>query len=85
MGKIITIGHRGAMGLEPENTLRSIKKAIELKVDAVEVDVYLTKDNEVAVTHYEQLNILTGCRGLVWDKTLPELQKLDAGKGEKIL
>ncbi len=84
MSKILTIAHRGAMGLEPENTIRAIKKAIALYVDAVEVDVYLSRDNQIAVTHYEQLNICTNGQGLVWDKTIAELKQLDAGEGEKI-
>ncbi len=84
MSKILTIAHRGAMGLEPENTIRAIKKAIDLDVDAVEVDVYLSRDNQIAVTHSEQLNICTNGQGLVWDKTIAELKQLDAGEGEKI-
>lgn len=84
MKKILKIGHRGAMDLEPENTIRSIKKAIDLGVDAVEIDVYRTKDNKLAVLHYEKIETTTNGRGLVWEKTLAQLQKLDAGKGEKI-
>ena len=46
------IGHRGARGLAPENTIASIEKAIKLGVDAVEIDVRMTKDN-VAVLHHD--------------------------------
>ncbi|MCU0822937.1 MAG: glycerophosphodiester phosphodiesterase, partial [Spirochaetes bacterium] len=84
MGTIYKIGHRGAMDLEPENTLRSINKAIDLNVDAVEIDVYRTEDNELVVMHYERVEKTTNGRGLVWDLTLPEIKKLDAGKGEMV-
>ena len=39
----LKIGHRGAMGYEPENTLLSFKKALDLQVDAIELDVHLQK------------------------------------------
>lgn len=45
------IGHRGARGLAPENTLISLRKAIEHKVDMVEFDVRVTKDNKVILNH----------------------------------
>ena len=41
---IKVIGHRGAPGLEPENTLRSFRRALELGVDVIECDVRMTKD-----------------------------------------
>jgi glycerophosphoryl diester phosphodiesterase len=48
---IYVIGHRGAAGLAPENTLAAFKKACELEVDAVELDVLLTADSKMAVYH----------------------------------
>lgn len=84
MDNIYKIGHRGAMDLEPENTIRSINKAIELNADAVEIDVYRTKDNELVVMHYERVEKTTNGSGLVWEHTLSEIKKLDAGKGEKV-
>ncbi len=45
------MGHRGAPADEPENTLRSIRRALTMGVDAVEIDVQLTKDGELAVIH----------------------------------
>ncbi|RYG00910.1 MAG: glycerophosphodiester phosphodiesterase [Chitinophagaceae bacterium] len=44
-------GHRGARGLVPENTIASMKKALDLGADVVEVDVYITKDGEVLIAH----------------------------------
>lgn len=79
-----TIGHRGARGLEPENTLRSFRKAIEIGVDYVEGDVHLSRDGHPVVIHDPTLNRTTNGRGRVKDFTLEELKHLDAGKGEKI-
>ncbi|MCD6529306.1 glycerophosphodiester phosphodiesterase [Candidatus Bathyarchaeota archaeon] len=77
-------GHRGASGLEPENTLRSIRKAIELGVDQVEVDVHLTRDCEIVVIHDDKVDRTTDGHGYVREFTFEELRKLDAGKGERI-
>ncbi|MDY6951882.1 MAG: glycerophosphodiester phosphodiesterase family protein [Thermodesulfobacteriota bacterium] len=78
------MGHRGAAALEPENTLLSISRAIEIGVDAVEIDVHLSKDNEVVVIHDATLDRTSNGTGLVCSHTLKELKKLDAGKGETI-
>lgn len=78
------IAHRGASYFEPENTLRSIKRAIDLGADWVEVDVRLTQDQELVIIHDPTLERTTNGRGRVDDHTLKELVKLDAGKGEKI-
>ena len=81
---MIRIGHRGAMGYEPENTLRSFKKALALKVDMIEFDVYVCKTGEVVVIHDDKVDRTTNGKGYVVQKTLQELTSLDAGKGEKI-
>lgn len=80
---MIKIGHRGAMGYAPENTLLSFKKAIPL-CDMVELDVYVCKTGEVIVFHDHRLERCTNGTGLVMDKTFTELQALDAGEGEQI-
>lgn len=80
----IKIGHRGAMGYEPENTLLSFKKALELGVDAIELDVYVCKTGELVVIHDDKVDRTTNGGGYVMEKTFDELRKLDAGKGEKI-
>ena len=54
--KIDIIGHRGAAGLAPENTLSAFKKACEIGVDAVELDVLLTADDKIVVHHDYNLN-----------------------------
>lgn len=48
---MLIIGHRGAAGLEPENTISSFKKAEELGADAVEMDLRLREDGKIIVSH----------------------------------
>lgn len=81
---MLKIGHRGAMGYEPENTLRSFKKALDIGVDMVELDVHLCQSGELVVIHDETLEGTTNGSGAVADKTLDELKALDAGQGEQI-
>ena len=78
------MGHRGAAAYEPENTLRSIRTALAMGVAAVEVDVQLTRDGELAVIHDDTVDRTTNGAGAVRDFTLAELKKLDAGQGEAI-
>lgn len=78
------IGHRGACGHAPENTLASVRKALELGVHGFEFDIQLSKDGEPVVIHDDTLERTTSGTGNVCDYTLTELQKLDAGDGEKI-
>ena len=49
------IGHRGAAGLAKENTLASIEAAIKNKVDGIEFDIYVTKDNQIVLSHEDNL------------------------------
>ena len=84
MRKFFIIGHRGACYYEPENTLRSFKKALQLKANCIECDVRLTKDNKVIVIHDKTLDRTTNGTGLVENFTLKELKRIDAGKKEKI-
>jgi glycerophosphoryl diester phosphodiesterase len=77
--------HRGASGYEPENTIRSFKKAFELGVFKLELDVHPTKTpGQLIVIHDETLDRTTNGTGHVKDKTVEELQQYDAGKGEKL-
>ena len=77
-------GHRGAAGLEPENTLRSFQHALDLGVDAIELDVHLTKDQKLVVIHDATVDRTTDGSGAVSDLTLREIQQLDAGLGEHV-
>ena len=76
--------HRGAAALEPENTLLSIARAMEIGVDAVEIDVRLSKDKEMIVIHDSTVDRTTNGTGPVSSYALKEIKKLDAGKGETI-
>lgn len=78
------MGHRGAAALEPENTLLSINRALEIGANAVEIDVHLTRDRELAVIHDSTLDRTTNGTGPVSSCTLSEIKKFDAGKGERI-
>jgi glycerophosphoryl diester phosphodiesterase len=81
---MLRIGHRGARAYAPENTLASFKKAIEIGVNAIELDVRKTKDNHLIVIHDADVKRTTNKEGLVSELTLKEIQSLDAGGGEKI-
>ena len=81
---ISRIGHRGAAGYFPENTILSFRKALELGADAVECDVHLCKSGEPVVIHDATLQRTTNGKGRVVDFTLKELKTLDAGNGERI-
>ncbi|RJR44148.1 MAG: glycerophosphodiester phosphodiesterase [Deltaproteobacteria bacterium] len=78
------IGHRGAAFEEPENTLRGFLRALDAGAAGVELDVQMTKDGRLAVIHDETVDRTTDGFGRVRDFTLAELQKLDAGQGERI-
>ncbi|MGY5036481.1 glycerophosphodiester phosphodiesterase [Streptomyces sp. 900116325] len=80
----LTIGHRGVMGVEPENTLRSFVHAEQAGMDAIELDLHLSKDGALAVMHDAEVDRTTDGTGLIADKTLAELRELDAGQGERV-
>ncbi len=80
---MLRIGHRGAKAYAPENTLSSFKKAIEIGVDAVELDVRKTKDNKLVVIHDADVKRTTNGEGLVTELSLREIKSLSA-EGEKI-
>ena len=82
MAKIV--GHKGAAGYAPENTLSSFRMAIELGCDRAELDVQKTKDGQAVVFHDTDVSNLTNGNGLIHEMTLAELKKLDCGQGEKI-
>jgi glycerophosphoryl diester phosphodiesterase len=78
------IGHRGVRGLEPENTMRSFRKAMQLGVDYIECDVRMTKDGHIVLIHDNTVDRTTNGSGPVNSFTFDEIRKLDAGKGESI-
>ncbi|MBV1756626.1 MAG: glycerophosphodiester phosphodiesterase [Dethiosulfatibacter sp.] len=73
------IGHRGAMGYRPENTMSSFLKAINVGAHGIEFDVHLTRDNVPVVIHDERVDRTTDKIGEVKDYTFGQIRKLDAG------
>jgi glycerophosphoryl diester phosphodiesterase len=78
--KPIIVGHRGARGLAPENTLAAFQVAADLGIDGVEFDVQRTKDGHLIVFHDEDVARLSGSAGLIPDMTLAAIKKLDVGR-----
>lgn len=74
MNKILKIGHRGAKGYEPENTLVSFEKAIEMGADGIELDVHLSLDGHLIVIHDETIDRTTNGKGFVNQLALQELK-----------
>ena len=81
---MLRIGHRGARAYEPENTLRSFRKALEIGANAVELDVRKTRDDQLVVIHDADVKRTTNGTGLVADLTLKQIKELSTEKGEKI-
>lgn len=79
------IGHRGAAGYEIENTAKSIKKALELRVDVIEIDVRRCASGELVVFHDRTTDRLTGHSGKIGKMTLAELKNLRTRDGQQIL
>jgi glycerophosphoryl diester phosphodiesterase len=81
---MLRIGHRGAAGYAPENTLAAIKKAISLGADMVELDVQTTRDGQSVVFHDRRLDRMTQGKGFLAETTQAELQKLTVNGGHRI-
>ncbi len=75
----LLFGHRGASGECPENTLESFERAVAQGAMAIETDVHLTRDGEVVVFHDADLARTTDAVGPLAERSLTELQQLDAG------
>jgi len=73
------VGHRGAAGSSPENTLLSFQRAVAIGVDAIELDVHVSRDGVPVVIHDHTVDRTTDGHGLVSDLTAAELTALDAG------
>ncbi|MGV9561373.1 glycerophosphodiester phosphodiesterase [Streptomyces sp. NPDC003480] len=80
----LTIGHRGVMGVEPENTLRSFVAAERAGLDVIELDLHLSKDGALVIMHDAEVDRTTDGTGPIAEKTVAELRALDAGLGERV-
>ncbi|MBD7938134.1 glycerophosphodiester phosphodiesterase [Cytobacillus sp. Sa5YUA1] len=85
------IAHRGAAGICPENTMIAFERALQLGADMIELDIQLTKDQQIVVIHDATIDRTTNGTGKVSDYTYEELCQFDAGswfsktfQGEKI-
>lgn len=72
--KPLVWAHRGASGYAPENTLAAFQKAVDLDADGVELDIQLTKDDQIVVIHDEMIDRTSDGKGWVKDYTLEELR-----------
>ena len=84
MRRVLKIGHRGAAGHAPENTLAAIRKGIELGVDFIEIDVRCTADGILVALHDATVNRTTNGKGPIDRLTLRDVKALDAGNGERV-
>jgi glycerophosphoryl diester phosphodiesterase len=81
---VIITGHRGALGTEPENTLRSFRRAVADGCDEIELDLRVSADGELVIMHDAAVDRTTSGSGEVAALTLAELRALDAGLGEQV-
>ena len=75
----MVIGHRGAKGYAPENTLPSFEKSIECKANMIEFDVRLTRDGHIVIMHDATVDRTTNGTGFISQLTLKQIKNLDAG------
>ncbi len=74
---MLKISHRGAWGLEPENTLRSFRLALNYEVDMIETDVRLTKDNNLILFHDSDLKRLYNINKRIEELSLNEIKEIN--------
>ncbi len=79
LGARPVVGHRGNSAHAPENTLESFRQAIAVGVDALELDVRLSRDGQVVVMHDPTLDRTSSATGRVADLTVSQLRDVDAG------
>lgn len=75
-GRVFVVAHRGCWAAAPENTVEAVEACIEMGVEAVEIDVQMTRDGELIVFHDTTLKRMTPAYGYVGDMTLAELRDL---------
>lgn len=77
--RFLVVAHRGASGYAPENTLEAFDLACTLGADVIELDVHLTRDDEVVVMHDERVDRTTTGRGEIRSMMLADVRAMDAG------
>lgn len=81
---MLVFGHRGAAGIAPENTIRSIQEALRSKVDAIEIDVAICRTGEIILMHDNTVDRTTNSTGEVSEMDFCRLRQLIVEKTEKI-
>lgn len=81
---MLKIGHRGAAGHVPENTLAGIQRAIDWRLDCVELDVVASRDGRLVIFHDRRLERMTDGRGWVSQTAFDDLRKLTVRGGHQI-
>jgi glycerophosphoryl diester phosphodiesterase len=89
--KYLLVAHRGSSGTAPENTLAAYRKALDIGIPAIEIDIHLTKDSKIVAFHDDHLGRTSAGNKSIEDSTLEELRQLEVGswfsdefKSEKI-
>lgn len=75
----LVVAHRGASAYRPENTMPSYELAVEQGADAIELDVHLTSDGELAVIHDDTLERTTDLAGAIRALSMADIRQADAG------
>jgi len=78
-GDVAVIAHRGAAGRAPENTIASVKAAIEDQTDWVEIDVQESRDGAIVVIHDSDFMKLAGDELKIWEGSLAQIGSVDVG------
>ena len=75
----LVVAHRGASAHAPENTLEAFRLGVEMGADAIELDVHLTADGQLAVIHDDTLDRTTDRSGSVGGMTMDQIREANAG------
>lgn len=75
----LVVAHRGAAGEAPENTMEAYRLGVEAGADAIELDVHLSADGQLAVIHDDTLDRTTDRSGSIASLTMDEIRAADAG------
>jgi glycerophosphoryl diester phosphodiesterase len=81
---MLIIAHRGASGLEPENTIRSFKKAEQIGVDMIELDVRSTREGELVISHDATLKRIFGTGQSISQMSLKQIKEVSIAAGREI-
>lgn len=77
--KFLLAAHRGSSGTAPENTLAAYRKALDIGIPAIEIDIHLTKDSQIVAFHDDHLGRTAEGNKSIEESTLDELRQLEVG------